>query len=257
MNDFNNFNRPEPVVTVRRQLTSPNTIWLVLLLLVVAGGASVFWMEYSKPKPVAVVEEPIETPLSEADTEVYRESIERVPAPSEGEQEVVEISDQNIKVVTKEEVVALQSSSAQQAVFVPPAAAQAISLDTLIPAGEPVADAPYQDQGPTTVYTEGDVTILDFSMDSNTSAGEPITLSGVVYSFDGGLGKLAITSNGELYTVEIGNARATTKDGKLIDVSKLKKGDIITVDGTKVSDTTNITASTLTFTGVQEYNIVF
>lgn len=257
MNDFNNFNRPEPVVTVRRPLTSKNTVWLVVLLLVVAGGASLYWIKFTAPKPVAVIEEPVETPLSEVETEIYRESIERVPAPSEGEQKVVEIVENNIKEVTKEEVAALQNSSAQQAVFIPPAAAQAVPLDTLIPAGEPVADAPYQDQGPTTVYTEGDVTILDFSIDSNTSAGEPITLSGVVYSFDRGLGKLAVTSNGELYTVETGNARATTKDGKLIDVSKLKKGDIITVDGTKVSDTTNITASTLTFTGVQEYNIVF
>lgn len=255
MNDFNNFNRPEPVVTVRRPLTSKNTVWLVVLLLVVAGGASVFWIKFSAPKPVAVVEEPAETPLSEAETEVYRESIERIPAPSEGEQNVVEINNQNVAEVTEEEIVALQNSSAQQAVFVPSAATQAVPLDTLIAAGESVADT--QDQGPETLYAEGDLTILDFSMDSNTEVGEPINLSGVVYSYDEGLGKLAITNNGELYTVETSGARVTTKDGKLIDVSKLKKGDIITVDGTKVSDTTSVIAKTIAFTGVQDYIVAF
>jgi hypothetical protein len=257
MNDFNNFNKPEPVVTVRRQLTSKNTVWLVLLLLVVAVGAGAFWIKFSAPKPVAVVEEPVEMPLSEVETEIYRESVERVTPPSEGEQKVVEINDQNITEITKEEVAELQSSSAQQAAFVPPAAAQAVSLDTLMPAGEPVVDTPYQDQGPTTVYTEGDVTILDFSMDSNTTAGEPVTLSGVVYSYDGGLGKLAITSNGNLFTVTTNGARVTTKDGKLLDVAKLKKGDVIEVGGTKVIDSSNVAATTITFTGVQEYNVVF
>ena len=256
MNDFNYPHTPEPVVTVSRPLFSKYTIAYVVALAVTVGVAGAYWQWVMNEEDVPVVAEVVDIPLSEVETEIYRENVERITAVNDGQSEIIEITDENIKEVTKEEVAAIQNSSEQLNVFTPPPAAQLVPVDTFVSMEENSVNV-VSDQGPDSVYTEGDVAVLDFSIEGQSKAGESVTLSGVVYSYDSGLQKLAMTSGGELYTVETASSRVTTKDGKLIEVSRLRKGDVVNVQGTKVNDTANIFAQTIIFTGVQDYEIVF
>jgi hypothetical protein len=259
MSDYNYTQQPEPVVTVKKELFSKNGIWLLVVLGVVAiGGAASFYIISTQPLPVPVVEEVVEPPLSEAETEIYRSSLDTVypeDAKNSSTSEVVVIIDESVVEVPNEDMEAYSQVNNAVVGFVPEATARAVDLSMLESSG--VNDMRGTNLLSETAFVQGDVEMTDFIMDVNEETGSPIQLVGAIHANDSKINKIIISSGGELFVLKTENANITTTDGKLIAQSSLKKDDVVTVKGLLTSDGQNIIAQSLVLTGVQEYLMVF
>jgi hypothetical protein len=252
MNDFNNFNRPEPVVTVSRPLFTKHTPLYIMTLVCVTGGAFAYWQYINKAQVVPEVTEVVDAPLTEAETNEYRDTLPRVSADSTSASALenpVVVQD-GVKEISPESVASLVAINTQTETFVVPNNATAIELNTVTTGSEGAVST----MEPQNAYLEGDVTLLDFQLDNQKTAGSAVELTGTIYANDTGLKRVVVVSNGSVYTVQTDNTKMQTQNGKIINQANLKNNDIVLVTGMLLEDSDVIIAQSVTLTGVQEYN---
>jgi hypothetical protein len=258
MSDYNYTKQPEPVVTVKKELFSKNGVLLLLVLVIVAVGAGAFWKIATQPLPVPVVEEVAEMPLSEVETSIYRETLERISPEviSDSASEIIEVSESAVVDVSPESTQYLIDANNQETASLPPETATVVDLSSFIAESATVAE---ENSVPVsqTAYLQGDVTMIDFQIDEPDMTGAAVQLTGTIQSNDASTKNLLITSGGNIYTLKTNSAKITTQDGKMLSQSNIKKDDIVTVNGTLLQSGPIILVQTLTLIGVQEYLVDF
>ena len=258
MSDYNNTNAPEPVVTVSKPLFSKFTSLYVAVLIGTAAASWFYWQSMNKTlAPVA--EEVAVVPLSEVETNIYRETLERISPETTGdvESEAIEVPETAVVDISPELVPQLIVENGQPATFIPPSTGTVVELSTLSQSDTSVTETGAGTSVAQTAYLQGDVTLLDFQIDTPDTSGTPIQLSGTVHSNDVASKSLLISSGGVIYTLKTDSASISTKDGKTVGQSNIKKDDIVTVNGTLLQSGPIIVAQTLTLIGVQEYLMDF
>lgn len=256
MSDYNYTNQPEPVVTVKRPLFSKNGVLLLAVLGVVAIAGGVSFHLLTQPLPVPEVQEVVEIPLSEAETEEYRSNLDRVfpPDATDNPPQEVELTESAAEIVSDEAVVAQQKTQAEAMVFVPPPAAQPVDVTTYISEDVNTVPAPAQTETVSkTAFIEGDVEILDFTVDAGGEQNIPISITGAVHANDTSSKQMIVSSDGKIYTLKTDSVTITTKEGKLLSQSSLKNGDLLTIDGLRSDDSQTILVQRMVLTGVQDY----
>jgi len=259
MQDFNYSKSPEPVVTVARPLFTKNTIWYVLALALATAGAWFYWQSMNEI-PETVVVPVVESPLTDAETELYRDSLERVSSDGVGASstpEQIEAPESSVKEADPDSAKILaESNNSSQGSFVPPSSAVTIDLAT-IPSVTSETEGTPAIPVTETAYLQGDVTLLNFEIEAQDTTGTPVQKTATVHSNDSGSQSLLVASGGEVYSLKTDSAKITTVDGKVINQSSLKKDDIVTVSGTLLSSGQIIIAQSIVLVGVQDYLIQF
>ena len=259
MNELNSFtsNSHEPYVTVKPR----HTIFkIVLLVVIIATLAAVFfynkqWWQLDEivaPVPSVVV------PLSEGETDAYRETLDKtlLPESKERNSNTITVPASAVKEITEREVAAITQPPRP---VTPPSNASKVVVADLVPSDTPPATPqtviqpnPY---APETVYLEGDIAITNFVIEQTTlqNEGTAVSVSGIVYVNEPSLKNAIVFVNQESFTVLFDTASISTKDGRTLNHATLKSGDIIAIKGIQFNDSKTIKADTVVLEGVADY----
>ena len=250
--DSINSNFNETYVTVKLR----HTIFKIFLLLVITATlAAVFfynkqWWQLEEivtPVPSEVV------PLSEGETNAYRETLDKtlLPESKESDSNTITVPASAVKEITESEVAAVTRPPRP---VTPPSNATKVAVAGLVPSDRSptIQPNPY---APEAVYLEGDITITNFVVEQTTlqNEGTAVSVTGIVYVSDATLKNATVLINQEAFTVLFTDTAITTKDGRTLTQSTLKNGDILAITGIQFKGSKTINASTVVLEGVADY----
>ena len=254
MDEYNSFtsNFNKSYVTVKPR----QTIFKIVLLLVITAtlAAVIFYnKQWWQPEEIVAPVPSVVAPLSEGETDAYRETLDKtlLPESKESNSSTIIVPKSTVKEISEREVAAVTQPPSP---ITPPSNATKVAVADLAPSDTSPATQS-NPHAPETIYLEGDIAITNFVIEQTTlqNEGTAVSVTGIVYVSDATLKNATVLINQEAFTVLFTGTTITTKDGRILTQSTLKNGDIEAITGTQFNGSKTINASTVVLEGVADY----